>query len=75
LKKVVVVVKNRIPTISGTIEENERKLFEDAEVVNNERGELVLQKIEAVNANNISLGRYVETIAVFKEWVYWEKLE
>jgi hypothetical protein len=36
--------------------------FTDASAFNNERGELVIQ-------------RQGEIIAVFKEWIYWEKVE
>ena len=63
LSKIVVVVNQKIPSISGTIENNETKIYEDAYASNNERGELIIQD-----------GKH-DTIAVFKEWLYWEKLE
>lgn len=92
LSKIVVVVKDPIPTIGGTVEGTQRKTYENAHAVNNDRGELVIMPdIAETNYNTVSCGNISITgstygiysteeakptgpLAVFKEWIYWERI-
>jgi len=76
--KIVVVVRGLqnagIPATTNT----ERKEYPNAVAFNNERGELVISKQtpqteeqKRKHGERVKMG----TIAVFKEWLYWEKIE
>jgi hypothetical protein len=76
--KIVVVVKDIIPSIQGTIENALEKEYEDADAFNNERGELVVNKVKVVEGTGNDIYptyQTVGTMAVFKEWLYWERKE
>jgi hypothetical protein len=73
LSKIVVVVKGL--SLSTCADGIERKEYPNAIAVNNERGELVIETMTYNEpADNPSTFKR-ETIAVFKEWLYWEKRE
>jgi hypothetical protein len=66
LSKIVVVVREYSKTDLGStsiVTDTWLKEYSNSKVYNNERGELVIQNQKG------------ETIAVFKEWIYWEKVE
>jgi len=60
LSKIVVVVRNKM-SASGVFNEAETKVYGNARCFNNERGELIVEQDGL-------------PIAVFKEWIYWEKV-
>lgn len=62
LSKIVVVVRTQIPTSTGILEAKEERIYENASAINNDRGELIIRGLN-------------DEIAVFKEWLYWEKTE
>jgi hypothetical protein len=70
LSKIVVVVRNK-ESLAGTFMETEKKGYDNAHALNNERGELIINRITKTTPDHTQ----VETIAVFKEWLYWEQVE
>lgn len=80
MKKVVVVVQGFPASTIGNLSDNgiERKEYTNVIAFNNERGELVIAKLAEYychSKNDVkpkSEQLRGETIAVFKEWLYWE---
>jgi hypothetical protein len=66
-------------SLAGTLTETETKEYPDSTAFNNERGELVIaREAKTQSADDIDReGKHWrgETIAVFKEWLYWEKVQ
>ena len=61
-------------SVAGTVTETETKKYEDAWAANNDRGELIIiAKTNRVPLDTVSPPE-TDTIAVFKEWIYWEKV-
>ncbi len=78
MSEIVVVVKSLTPSVSGTVEKIQYKEYKDADALNNERGELIIDRVKIVKGtehDEYPTYQRIDTIAVFKEWLYWEKKE